>query len=148
MIQNIENYLKSLFSANVSVSGLEDALKLIKASSELKAVLNDPNVPAADKAKVAEELFVPSVKDFILQLSKQGNIDDLEEIINNYISEINKENNVVSAKVFCVNAPDDKQLEGIKKFICNHCQHATYSQKLHRCLIIKHTSKWPNHIKI
>lgn len=100
MIQNIENYLKSLFSANVSVSGLEDALKLIKASSELKAVLNDPNVPAADKAKVAEELFVPSVKDFILQLSKQGNIDDLEEIINNYISEINKENNVVSAKVF------------------------------------------------
>ena len=118
MIQNIENYLKSLFSANVSVSGLEDALKLIKASSELKAVLNDPNVPAADKAKVADELFVPSVKDFILQLSKQGNIDDLEEIINNYISEINKENNVVSAKVFCVNAPDDKQLEGIKKFIC------------------------------
>lgn len=118
MIQNIENYLKSLFSANVSVSGLEDALKLIKASSELKAVLNDPNVPAADKAKVAEELFVPSVKDFILQLSKQGNIDDLEEIINNYISEINKKNNVVSAKVFCVNAPDDKQLEGIKKFIC------------------------------
>lgn len=118
MIQNIENYLKSLFSANVSVSGLEDALKLIKASSELKAVLNDPNVPAADKAKVAEELFVPSVKDFILQLSKQGNIDDLEEIINNYISEINKENNVVSAKFFCVNAPDDKQLEGIKKFIC------------------------------
>lgn len=118
MIQNIENYLKSLFSANVSVSGLEDALKLIKASSELKAVLNDPNVPAADKAKVAEELFVPSVKDFILQLSKQGNIDDLEEIINNYVSEINKENNVVSAKVFCVNAPDDKQLEGIKKFIC------------------------------
>lgn len=118
MIQNIENYLKSLFSANVSVSGLEDALKLIKASSELKAVLNDPNVPAADKAKVAEELFVPSVKDFILQLSKQGNIDDLEEIINNYISEINKENNVVSAKVFCVNAPDNKQLEGIKKFIC------------------------------
>lgn len=118
MIQNIENYLKSLFSANVSVSGLEDALKLIKASSELKAVLNDPNVPAADKAKVAEELFVPSVKDFILQLSKQGNIDDLEEIINNYISEIHKENNVVSAKVFCVNAPDDKQLEGIKKFIC------------------------------
>lgn len=118
MIQNIENYLKSLFSANVSVSGLEDALKLIKASSELKAVLNDPNVPAADKAKVAEELFVPSVKDFILQLSKQGNIDDLEEIINDYILEINKENNVVSAKVFCVNAPDDKQLEGIKKFIC------------------------------
>lgn len=118
MIQNIENYLKSLFSANVSVSGLEDALKLIKASSELKAVLNDPNVPAADKAKVAEELFVPSVKDFILQLSKQGNIDDLEEIINNYVLEINKKNNVVSAKVFCVNAPDDKQLEGIKKFIC------------------------------
>ena len=118
MIQNIENYLKSLFSANVSVSGLEDALKLIKASSELKAVLNDPNVPAADKAKVAEELFVPSVKDLILQLSKQGNIDDLEEIINDYILEINKENNVVSAKVFCVNAPDDKQLEGIKKFIC------------------------------
>ena len=36
MIQNIENYLDSLFSANIGVSGLEDALKLIKASSELR----------------------------------------------------------------------------------------------------------------
>ena len=69
MIQNIENYLDSLFSANIGVSGLEDALKLIKASSELRTVLDDPNVPAEDKAKVAEDLFVPSVKDFILQLA-------------------------------------------------------------------------------
>lgn len=118
MIQNIENYLDSLFSANIGVSGLEDALKLIKASSELRTVLDDPNVPAEDKAKVAEDLFVPSVKDFILQLAKQGKIDDLEEIIERYVSEINKKNNVASAKVFCVNAPDDKQLVGIKKFVC------------------------------
>ena len=118
MIQNIENYLDSLFSANIGVSGLEDALKLIKASSELRTVLDDPNVPAEDKAKVAEDLFVPSVKDFILQLAKQGKIDDLEEIIERYVSEINKKNNVASAKVFCVNAPDDKQLAGIKKFVC------------------------------
>ena len=118
MIQNIENYLDSLFSANIGVSGLEDALKLIKASSELRTVLDDPNVPAEDKAKVAEDLFVPSVKDFILQLAKQGKIDDLEEIIARYVSEINKKNNVASAKVFCVNAPDDKQLVGIKKFVC------------------------------
>lgn len=118
MIQNIENYLDSLFSANIGVSGLEDALKLIKASSELRTVLDDPNVPAEDKAKVAEELFVPSVKDFILQLAKQGKIDDLEEIIERYVSEINKKNNVASAKVFCVNAPNDKQLAGIKEFVC------------------------------
>lgn len=118
MIQNIENYLDSLFSANIGVSGLEDALKLIKASSELRTVLDDPNVPTEDKAKVAEDLFVPSVKDFILQLAKQGKIDDLEEIIERYVSEINKKNNVASAKVFCVNAPDDKQLAGIKKFVC------------------------------
>lgn len=118
MIQNIENYLDSLFSANIGVSGLEDALKLIKASSELRTVLDDPNVPAEDKAKVAEDLFVPSVKDFILQFAKQGKIDDLEEIIERYVSEINKKNNVASAKVFCVNAPDDKQLAGIKKFVC------------------------------
>lgn len=118
MIQNIENYLDSLFSANIGVSGLDDALKLIKASSELRTVLDDPNVPAEDKAKVAEELFVPSVKDFILQLAKQGKIDDLEEIIERYVSEINKKNNVASAKVFCVNAPNDKQLAGIKEFVC------------------------------
>ncbi len=118
MVQNIENYLDSLFSANIGVSGLEDALKLIKASSELRTVLDDPNIPAEDKEKVAEDLFVPSVKDFILQLAKQGKIDDLEEIIEKYVSEINKKNNVASAKVFCVNAPDDKQLEGIKKFVC------------------------------
>ena len=72
MIQNIENYLDSLFSANIGVSGLEDALKLIKASSELRTVLDDPNVPAEDKAKVAEDLLCPLLRILFCDLQSRA----------------------------------------------------------------------------
>ena len=34
------------------------------------------------------------------------------------ISELDKNNNVARALVYCTTEPDEKQLEGIKKFVC------------------------------
>ena len=118
MIQNIDNYLDSLLSSQVSVSSLEDALKLVTSSKELADILDNPNVLSDEKKTVIDELFSPSVKPFICKLANDCRISDLKEITQAYISEIDKRNNIASATVYCVTPPDEKQLEGIRDFVC------------------------------
>ncbi len=118
MIKNINDYLEALLKLEVSVSSLEDALKLINTSNELKEVLNNPNVTIDEKRIVIDELFAPSVKDIIEKLASQCKCDELSGLIDAYISELNKKNNTLKATVYCTTPPDEKQLQGIKDFIC------------------------------
>ena len=118
MIQNIEKYLDALFSAHASVSSLEEALNTVKSNAELKEIFNDPNVTLEEKKNVCKELFAPSVNDFVAELAASGKIDSLGEIVEAYISQLNKQNNVAEATITCVTEPDDEQLKGIKEFVC------------------------------
>ena len=118
MIQNIEKYLDALFSAHASVSSLEEALNTVKSNAELKEIFNDPNVTLEEKKNVSKELFAPSVNDFVAELAASGKIDSLGEIVEAYISQLNKQNNVAEATITCVTEPDDEQLKGIKEFVC------------------------------
>lgn len=118
MSSNFDKYIDALLSSQTSVSSLEDALRIVKSSSELVETLNNPNIMPAEKDKVIEDLFAPSVKDIVSDLSKDCKIDILKEIVSEYIQVLDKQNNVADAVIYCVTPPDDKQLEGIKEFIC------------------------------
>ena len=118
MIQNMDNYLDSLLSSNISVSSLEEALKIINSSSELSEILDNPNVSKQDKDKVIEDLFAPSVRNFISGLAEACKVSQLSEIIEAFIIELDKKSNVADATVYCVTPPDEKQLAGIRDFVC------------------------------
>ncbi len=118
MIENTKTYLDSLLSSQASVSSLEDALKIISSSQELGEILSDPSVSIEEKKLVCADLFAPSVKDLIVTLSVDGKIGALSQITEEYIALLNKKNNVASATIYCVTEPDEKQLEGIKAFVC------------------------------
>lgn len=118
MIQNIDKYLEALLSSNVSVSGLEDALKILSSSDELVQILDNPNVSPKEKRTVIEDLFAPSVRDFLTDLAEQSSTSDFEKILCAYIKELDKKNNIAAATVYCTTPPDNKQLEGIKAFVC------------------------------
>ena len=122
MIQNIDNYLDSLRNSQISVSSLEEALRLIASSSELAEILDNPNVSAAEKKAVIDELFSPSVREFISGLASECKVNSLEEIVDAFIKELDRKNNIADATVYCVTPPDEKQLEGIKNFVCKECK--------------------------
>lgn len=122
MIRNIDNYLDSLRKSQVSVSSLEEALRMISSSSELAEILDNPNVSAKEKQAVIDELFVPSVRDFIGGLARECRVSDLSEITDAFIKELDRENNIANATVYCVTPPDEKQLDGIKEFVCKACK--------------------------
>lgn len=118
MSQNIEKYLEALLSSQVSVSSLEDALRTIKSNSDLAEIMDNPNVSAEEKKKVIDELFAPSVKELLTDLSSDCSINRLEELIQLYIEELDRQNNVAAATVYCTTPPDEKQMKGIKAFVC------------------------------
>ncbi len=118
MIQNMDKYLDTLLSSQISVSSLEDALRIIRSSKELAVVLDNPNVSLNEKNNVIDELFAPSVKPFICSLASDCRIADLDEIIQSFIAELDKRNNTATATLHCITPPDAQQLEGIKQFIC------------------------------
>lgn len=122
MIQNIDNYLDSLQKTQVSVSSLEEALRIIASSSELAEILDNPNVSSAEKKTVIDELFSPSVREFISGLASECKVNSLEEIVDAFIKELDRKNNIADATVYCVTPPDEKQLDGIKNFVCKECK--------------------------
>ena len=117
MIKNQDLYIQNLLSNQVSVGSLEDALRLYNSSEELRETLNNPNYPAEEKQQVINDLFAPSVREFLGELAEKCQCGDLEELIEAYIVEGDRKKNIVHATVTCINPPDEKQLEGIEDFV-------------------------------
>lgn len=117
MIKNQELYIKKLLSNQVSVGSLEDALRLLNGSEELRTTLNNPNYKTEEKQQVVNDLFSPSVREFMGELAENCQCDDLEELIEAYIVESDRQKNIVHATVTCTTSPDEKQLKGIEDFV-------------------------------
>lgn len=117
MIKNQDLYIQNLLSNQVSVGSLEDALRLYNSSEELRETLNNPNYPAEEKQQVINDLFAPSVREFLGELAEKSQCGDLEELIEAYIVEGDRKKNIVHATVTCINPPDEKQLKGIEDFV-------------------------------
>lgn len=117
MIKNQDLYIQNLLSNQVSVGSLEDALRLYNSSEELRETLNNPNYPAEEKQQVINDLFAPSVREFLGKLAEKCQCGDLEELIEAYIVEGDRKKNIVHATVTCINPPDEKQLKGIEDFV-------------------------------
>lgn len=117
MIKNQDLYIQNLLSNQVSVGSLEDALRLYNSSEELRETLNNPNYPAEEKQQVINDLFAPSVREFLGELAEKCQCGDLEDLIEAYIVEGDRKKNIVHATVTCINPPDEKQLKGIEDFV-------------------------------
>ena len=117
MIKNQDLYIQNLLSNQVSVDSLEDALRLYNSSEELRETLNNPNYPAEEKQQVINDLFAPSVREFLGELAEKCQCGDLEELIEAYIVEGDRKKNIIHATVTCINPPDEKQLKGIEDFV-------------------------------
>ncbi len=117
MIKNQDLYIQNLLSNQVSLGSLEDALRLYNSSEELRETLNNPNYPAEEKQQVINDLFAPSVREFLGELAEKCQCGDLEELIEVYIVEGDRKKNIIHATVTCINPPDEKQLKGIEDFV-------------------------------
>lgn len=115
---DIDDLVKTLLKKRVSVSAIEEAERIIESSEDLREELDSPTVTDEEKALVIDSLFSESVKDLINTLADDCHTDTLDEILKEYVRQLDTKNNIVRATIYCVTPPTDEQLDGIKKFIC------------------------------
>lgn len=130
MIKNIDKYLDYMLSSQISVSSLEDSLRIIKSNKEVEEILDNPNILQKEKQLAVEDLFMPSVRGIIELLAEDCRIFAFEEIIEAYIEEADKRNHIADVTVYCVTAPDEKQLMGIKSFVCRQTNSVSANVKI------------------
>lgn len=112
-----ENYARVLFEMNTEKDDIETARSLLTESDELREALISPIVTKADKRKVIDMLFPVSVRNFVKVMSDNGCVEYSEHIFEAYDALARERDNVVLAEFIYVTAPDEEQIEKLKKKI-------------------------------
>ncbi len=113
-----EDYIKALLEANVSQTDLEKTEAVLGATDEVLEILDNPTVSEREKEIAVAELFPPSVKSAVTLLAVNNSVKNFLEIKKEYLRLLDEKNNIAFATVTCVTEPDEKQLEGLKAFVC------------------------------
>lgn len=118
MVKNLDLYIDMLLSSQAGVSSLEDALRLVENNSELKEILDNPAYSIKDKQTIIDDVFAPSVTQFITKMAENCQCNDFREIVEAYIVAVDKQNQIVHAVIRCTTPPNEEQLKGLESFIC------------------------------
>ena len=110
MTATTAKYVRVLWELKAPVEDLETAVQIYRESPELQRVLTDPSVYKEEKHAVVNRIF-PEKK---LQNFMKILCDYSDEEYKMYA---NEHQSIVNATLRYVTAPDDNQLEGIKKFL-------------------------------
>ena len=118
MTATTAKYVRVLWELNAPVEDLENAAQIYQESPELQRVLTDPSVYKEEKHAVVDRIFPEKkLQNFMKILCDYSDVEYLEEIVEEYKMYANEHQSVVNATLRYVTAPDDNQLEGIKKFL-------------------------------
>ena len=112
MTATTAKYVRVLWELNAPVEDLENAAQIYQESPELQRVLTE------EKHAVVDRIFPEKkLQNFMKILCDYSDVEYLEEIVEEYKMYANEHQSVVNATLRYVTAPDDNQLEGIKKFL-------------------------------
>lgn len=126
MIEKARTYGTVLFKLGVPFSMGQEAVRLIEENPALKEALISPVVSKKQRHAVIEKVFrEPEFSDLMIRFLKKacdsGCIGHLEDMIRIARDCSLKAQGIIEAELHYVAAPNETQIEGIKKFLCkNH----------------------------
>ena len=109
MTATTAKYVRVLWELKAPVEDLETAVQIYRES---------PSVYKEEKHAVVDRIFPgKKLQNFMKILCDYSDVEYLEEIVEEYKMYANEHQSIVNATLRYVTAPDDNQLEGIKKFL-------------------------------
>ena len=96
-----------LFDLKPSEKSVDDARETFSVCPELCEVLADPTVSATEKSGVVDRLFPEDLRNFLKVMIENGHIEKIDEIFDAYNHCLNESRNILEAKLYCVNKPDE-----------------------------------------
>ena len=117
MTQTSINYGIVLYELSVPGEAVEASRRILEEVKELSKVLESPVVPFEEKEKVISRIFPEEMKNFLCVVCKYAHAALLPEIFQAYQDYYNEQHKILTADLYCVVLPSQKQLEGIRKFL-------------------------------
>ena len=118
MTQMAVNYGKVLCETGVRPEEVRQAQAVLEAVPALRTILSHPEIPSNNKEKAVEKIFPQTLQNFFKVLCRNHDTEMADEIFESYHEQYNEERGVLTAKISFVIPPDEKQMEGIRKWIC------------------------------
>lgn len=116
-IKTARVYAIALYDLKPSQEDIEKSRNIVKDCQPLMQVLNCPVVPMEQKLACVERIFPESIATFIKVVCRHHRCALLSEIFNCYSDYADSVKCIQNAVIRCVTLPDERQLEGIKKFL-------------------------------
>ena len=117
MLQAIEKYAQMMHRLEIPQDIQKQAADIFEAVPQVLTDLSDPTVNLEKKHHVIEKVFPMQIRDFLKILCDNDAISMLSEICKVYRMQIPQKKGTLRAKLRYVTEPDEKHLDGIRRFI-------------------------------
>lgn len=117
MLQAIEKYAQMMHRLEISQDVQKQAADIFEAVPQVLTDLSDPTVNLEKKHHVIEKVFPMQIRDFLKILCDNDAISMFSEICKVYCMQIPQKKETLRANLRYVTEPDEKQMEGIRRFI-------------------------------
>ena len=117
MLQAIEKYAQMMHRLEIPQDIQKQAADIFEAVPQVLTDLSDPTVNLEKKHHVIEKVFPMQIRDFLKILCDNDAISMFSEICKVYRMQIPQKKGTLRAKLRYVTEPDEKHLEGIRRFI-------------------------------
>lgn len=118
MTQTAAKYARVLWDLKIPEEIINETLRIYQQEPALKQVLENPTVYVEKKNAIVERIFPKEMQGFIKILCRYSDMEYLEESIQAYRVYANEHNHILNVELRYVTLPNEKQLEGMKRFLC------------------------------
>lgn len=118
------HYAKVLYEQPISAKSVSEAEDAFAKTPELAATLGSAEIAEEKKFAVIEKVFAGDIQDYLKDICKNGHMGMMKDIFKAYQKYIKEQGEIPSVKLSYVTAPSERQMEGIKEFLCQtyHCR--------------------------
>lgn len=117
MLQAIEKYAQMMRRLEIPQDIQKQTADIFEAVPQVLTDLSDPTVELEKKHHVIEKVFPMQIRDFLKLLCDNDAIAMFSDICKAYQTQVPKQKGKLNASLRYVTEPDEKQLEGIRRFI-------------------------------
>ena len=117
-MKTFQFYVNLMSKLGVSEKVVTQTEAMVETLSDVIENLSSADKTKEEKAEYIDHLFDPSLKDIIRMMSDNDDASLIPEVLKKFMASENKsEDEAVTATLTYVDAPSDKQIEGVKSFL-------------------------------
>ncbi len=117
MISKAIGYANIMRKLNIAENIVGQTDDIFKAVPQIQSDFENPAVALTAKHNVIDKVFPVEIRDFLKLLCDKGDMNLWKDVVEAYKKSANEKTGGCNVKLRYVTAPDEAQLEGIKKFV-------------------------------